>query len=258
MIRPWLFEFFPELTRAGGVAPASDVGRYFERYLRLWTQDEALGFEGIFFSEHHFARSFSPSPHLLIAALAGRTRKLRLGVMGTVLPYHHPARVVEEIGMLDHLTGGRLEIGTALGVPQELAKLDISMAEARERYDEMVEILDLALRDGVVSHRGKHFELTQLRLLPRPLQQPSPPKWTAIMGADGARRAARRGSKICTGFSATATVKTVFDAYREEARAAGFDAGPDSLALRRRMSRSAPPCRRRAATPRRLPIAWAP
>ncbi|HYX66352.1 MAG TPA: LLM class flavin-dependent oxidoreductase, partial [Burkholderiales bacterium] len=82
-------------------------GRYFERYLRLWTEDEALGFEGIFFSEHHFARSFSPSPHLLIAALAGRTRKLRLGVMGTVLPYHHPARVVEEIGMLDHLTGGR-------------------------------------------------------------------------------------------------------------------------------------------------------
>jgi len=62
------------------------------RYLDLWVRDEALGFEGIFFSEHHFGRSYSASPNLLIAALASRTKKLRLGVMGVVLPYYHPAR----------------------------------------------------------------------------------------------------------------------------------------------------------------------
>ena len=55
--------------------------------------------------------------------------------MGVVLPYYHPARVVEEIGMLDHLTGGRLEIGTAIGVPQELSRLNMTMTEARERND---------------------------------------------------------------------------------------------------------------------------
>lgn len=236
MIKPWLFEFFPELTQSDGDPPASEVGRYFERYLRLWARDEALGFEGIFFSEHHFGRSFSPSPHLLIAAMSGRTSTLRLGVMGTVLPYYHPARIVEEIGMLDHLTGGRLEIGTALGVPQELARLDISMAEARERCDESTQVLDAALRDGFVSHRGKHFGLSDLRLLPRPLQQPAPPKWMAIMGAEGARRAAQRRSKICTGFSSTDAVRAVFDAYRDEARTAGFEAGPEWLALRRRVA----------------------
>jgi alkanesulfonate monooxygenase SsuD/methylene tetrahydromethanopterin reductase-like flavin-dependent oxidoreductase (luciferase family) len=232
VIKPWLFEFFPELTGAS----AQEVAQYFERYLRLWTHDEELGFEGIFFSEHHFGGSFSPSPHLLIAAMAGRTTRLRLGVMGTVLPYYHPARVVEEIGMLDHLTGGRLEVGTAVGVPQELSRLNLSMAQARERYDEIVEILDTALRDGVVSHRGKHFELSGLRMLPRTLQQPRPPQWTAVMGEDGARRAARRRSKICTGFSSTEVVKGVFDAYRDEAKSAGYEVGPEWLGLRRRVS----------------------
>ncbi len=236
MIKPWLFEFFPELGNQQNVPSAGEVDQYFRRYLDLWTRDEALGFEGIFFSEHHFGRSYSPSPNLLIAAMASRTSKLRLGVMGVVLPYYHPARVVEEMGMLDNLTGGRLEIGTALGIPQELSRLHISPAEARERNDEIADILDQWLEHEVVSHRGKHFELSELRLLPRPLQRPAPPKWTTVMGADGARRAARRRSKVCTGFSATETVKGVFDAFREEAQAAGLKAGPDWLGLRRRVS----------------------
>src|SRR5215468_4903286 len=133
MIKPWLFEFLPELGSPSTEPNAADVTALFGRYLDLWVRDEALGFEGIFFSEHHFGRSYSPSPNLLIAALGPRTKKLRLGVMGVVLPYYHPARVVEEIGMLDHLTGGPLEIGTAIGVPQELSRLNMTMAEARER-----------------------------------------------------------------------------------------------------------------------------
>jgi alkanesulfonate monooxygenase SsuD/methylene tetrahydromethanopterin reductase-like flavin-dependent oxidoreductase (luciferase family) len=206
------------------------------RYLDLWVRDEALGFEGIFFSEHHFGRSFSASPNLLIAALAQRTRTLRLGVMGVVLPYYHPARVVEEIGMLDHLTGGRLEIGTAVGVPQELARLNMSMAEARERNDEIVAVLDAALAHRVISHRGKHFSFSDLRLLPRTLQQPSPPRWTTVVSAESARRAARRRVKIGTGFNSTPTIRRIFDAYREEADAAGYRAGPECFALRRRVT----------------------
>jgi alkanesulfonate monooxygenase SsuD/methylene tetrahydromethanopterin reductase-like flavin-dependent oxidoreductase (luciferase family) len=116
MIKPWLFEFLPELGGPNLEPDPQDVATLFARYLDLWVRDEALGFEGIFFSEHHFGRSYSASPNLLIAAIASRTKRLRLGAMGVVLPYYHPARVVEEIGMLDHLTGGRLEIGTAIGV----------------------------------------------------------------------------------------------------------------------------------------------
>src|SRR3974377_84599 len=167
MIKPRLFEFLPELGSPSVEPNAQDVAALFGRHLCLWVRDEALGFEGIFFSEHHFGRSYSASPNLLIAALASRTKTLRLGVMGVVLPYYHPARVVEEIGMLDHLTGGRLEIGTAIGVPQELARFNMSMSEARERNDEIVAIIDAALVNPVISHRGKYFSFSNLRLLPR-------------------------------------------------------------------------------------------
>jgi alkanesulfonate monooxygenase SsuD/methylene tetrahydromethanopterin reductase-like flavin-dependent oxidoreductase (luciferase family) len=236
MIRPWIFEFFPELGDQAHEPESQHVNRYFERYLDLWTQAEKRGFEGIFFSEHHFGGSFSASPNLLIAALAPRTRSLRLGVMGMVLPYYHPSRVVEEIGLLDHLTGGRLEIGTALGVPQELARLNISMAEARERNDEIIEIIDAASRAGVVSYRGKHFAFSDLRPLPRPLQKPWPPTWVTVISAESARKAARRGAKICTGFNATSEIRTLFDAYRDEAQSIGTPAAPDYLALRRRVA----------------------
>jgi alkanesulfonate monooxygenase SsuD/methylene tetrahydromethanopterin reductase-like flavin-dependent oxidoreductase (luciferase family) len=153
MIKPRLFEFLPELGSPSVEPNAQDVAALFGRYLDLWVRDEALGFEGIFFSEHQFGRSYSPSPNLLIAALGPRTKRLRLGVMGVVLPYlRHPARVVEEIGMLDHLTGGRLEIGTAIGVPQELGRLNMTMAEARERNDEIVAFLDAVLTNRPRGH----------------------------------------------------------------------------------------------------------
>ncbi len=236
MIKPWVFEFFPELGGEGHDPEPREVAAYFARYLDLWVRDEALGFEGIFFSEHHFGGSFSASPNLLIATVAARTRRLRLGVMGVVLPYYHPARVIEELGLLDYLTGGRLELGTAIGVPQELARLNISMEEARERSNEITDAIDASLSGKAISLNGKHFAFSNLRLLPRTFQRPSPPRWTTVVSAESARRAARRGWKISTGFNSTATVKTIFDAYRDEAKAAGLAAGPDCLALRRRVT----------------------
>lgn len=236
MIKPWVFEFLPELGGPTTEPDPRDVARLFARYLDLWVGDETLGFEGIFFSEHHFGRSYSPSPNLLIAALAQRTNRLRLGVMGVVLPYYHPARVVEEFCMLDHLTGGRLEIGTAIGVPQELARLNMTMAEARERNDEIVAVLDAALANRVISHRGKYFSFSDMRILPRPLQQPSPPRWTTVVSAESARRAAQRRIKISTGFNSVEVIRRIFDAYREAADAAGYQAGPECLALRRRVT----------------------
>src|SRR5205823_10759808 len=92
----------------------------FDAGLAHWQHVDRLGFEGIFFSEHHFGPSYSPSPNLLIAAIARSTERLRLGTMGMVLPLYQPWRVLEEIGMPDHLTGGRLRIGPPSGAPPEL------------------------------------------------------------------------------------------------------------------------------------------
>jgi alkanesulfonate monooxygenase SsuD/methylene tetrahydromethanopterin reductase-like flavin-dependent oxidoreductase (luciferase family) len=235
MIRPWTFEFFPERSGEDHRSKAGLVTDYFHRYLNIWKRDEALGYEGIFFSEHHFGGAYGASPNLLIASTAMLTQTLRLGVMGVVTPYYHPWRIYEEIAMLDHLTGGRLEIGTAVGIPQEMAQVGIGMQEARERNDEAIAILDAALANEVISFEGKYHKFSNLRLLPRPLQMPSPPKWTTVVSNDSARKAARRGSKICTGFNETPRVKEIFDHYRDEADKSKQPAGPEQLALRRRV-----------------------
>lgn len=236
MIKSWVFEFFaspPELASKFDRQISAD---YFNDHLALWPRAEALGFEGIFFSEHHFGGAYSPSPNLLIAHVAAHTRTLRLGVMGMVLPYHQPWRIVEEIGMLDHITGGRLEVGTSAGIPNEMQLIQLAVDEARERNDEAVEIIDIALRDGVVTHHGKYWQLDNLRLVPRPLQQPSPPLWVTVVSASSARKAAKRGAKICTGFEPVTKVKEIFDAYCEEAARHGHPAGPEQLGLRRQVA----------------------
>jgi alkanesulfonate monooxygenase SsuD/methylene tetrahydromethanopterin reductase-like flavin-dependent oxidoreductase (luciferase family) len=236
MIKTWIFEFFPELTDALAQDTGLSAPAYFQKYLDLWVRDEKLGFEGIFFSEHHFGNSFSPSPNLLIAALAGRTSALRLGVMGVVVPYYTPARIIEEIGMLDQLTNGRLEIGTAIGVPQELARVNLDMASARPIMEESLAIIDQALdHGGIVNFHGNVFQYDNLRLVPRPVQQPAPPKWSTVTSADSARRAVHRRSKICTGFNSVAEVKALFDAYRHEAETISYNVDHEHLGLRRRV-----------------------
>jgi alkanesulfonate monooxygenase SsuD/methylene tetrahydromethanopterin reductase-like flavin-dependent oxidoreductase (luciferase family) len=236
MIKPWIFEFFANPGGPDGDPAPSVVADHFKRHLDLWASAEPLGFEGIFFSEHHFGPAFSPSPNLLIANLATRTRSMRLGVMGMVMPYYEPWRVFEEIAMLDHLTGGRLEIGTATGIPQEMAKVGMPFEEATARSLEALEILDAALSQPVISHHGRYWNFDHLHLVPRPLQQPAPPKWTTVISEESARRSARRGAKICTGFHPLERVRAIFDAYREEAARCGESAGPQHLALRRNVS----------------------
>jgi alkanesulfonate monooxygenase SsuD/methylene tetrahydromethanopterin reductase-like flavin-dependent oxidoreductase (luciferase family) len=233
MIKPWIFELFGTPGGRGGDTDPQVTAEYFRWHLDLWRRAEAMGFEGIFFSEHHFGLGFSPSPNLLIANLASVTRTLRLGVMGVVLPYYQPWRVVEEIGMLDQLTGGRLEIGTASGIPQEMARIGISVEEANARNAEAIEILDAALAHPVISHHGRFWNFDELRIAPRPLQTPSPPKWTTVVSIESARKAARRGSKLCTGFHPIDRIEAIFDAYREEAARAGHPTGPEQLAIRR-------------------------
>src|SRR5262245_26576045 len=149
MIKPWIFEFLYAPDSQGETIAPQTAKAVFDAGVALWQRMDALGFEGIFFSEHHFGVSYSPSPNLLIAAVARSTQRLRLGTMGMVLPLYQPWRVLEEIGMLDHLTGGRLEIGCASGIPPEMARIGMGPQENRERFDEALAILDAWLAEPV-------------------------------------------------------------------------------------------------------------
>jgi alkanesulfonate monooxygenase SsuD/methylene tetrahydromethanopterin reductase-like flavin-dependent oxidoreductase (luciferase family) len=235
MIKPWIFEFLYAPSAESAEAARQVATATFDKAIALWQRMDALDFEGIFFSEHHFGLSYSPSPNLLISAIAKSTTRLRLGTMGMVLPLYQPWRVLEEIGMLDHLTGGRLEIGCAGGVPQELIQTGIGPEENRTRFDESLQILDAWLAEPVISHHGRYYNFDNLRVVPRPLQ-PAPPKWTTVVSTASAIKSAGRRSKICTAFESVARITEIFDAYRAECGRLGIASGADQLAIRRNVS----------------------
>lgn len=236
MIKPWVFDFCsPPEDLAGTASEHERCAAAFNWYMNLWTRAEKIGFEGIFFSEHHFVQGrLSPSPNLLIAALAQRTQTLRLGVMGLVLPLYEPWRVAEELNMLDHLSQGRLEIGVGSGSgPMEYRAVGIPGDEIRPRFSEALDILDAALTQPQFSHQGRFWNFKELSISPRPLQQPLPPRWITALSTQTAEMAAQRGYKVCTAFFSLDEVKRLFEAYRSAAAEKGHAASSDQLALRR-------------------------
>jgi alkanesulfonate monooxygenase SsuD/methylene tetrahydromethanopterin reductase-like flavin-dependent oxidoreductase (luciferase family) len=123
---------------------------------------DRLGFYAYHLTEHHGTPlAITGSPHLMLAAAAGRTTRLRLGTLITILSLYHPMRLIEEAVTLDQLTGGRLDLGVGRGVsPAELAFHGVSgEAEAQERFDEAFEILRQGLTSDTVTFSGKHYTL---------------------------------------------------------------------------------------------------
>src|SRR5262252_5894802 len=96
--------------------------------------------------------------------------------------------------------------------------------------------MDKALAEPVISHHGTFWNFENLCLTPRPVQQPSPPKWVTVVSTSSARKAAQRGAKICTGFHPQSKVVEIFDAYRDEADRCGRQVSPDDLCIRRQIS----------------------
>src|SRR5690242_3191748 len=131
---------FDHLDR-GAVA----LDRHYEDRLRLAEAYDRAGFHAYHIAEHHATPlGMAPSPSVFLAAVAQRTRRLRFGALVYALPLHHPLRMIEEICMLDHLSGGRVDIGFGRGSsPIELAYYGQDPAQAQEIY---AEALDLVLQ----------------------------------------------------------------------------------------------------------------
>lgn len=234
MVKAWVFEFNGVLGRdVPDYLDEAVIQRAFDINLARFEAYERIGFEGIFFSEHHFLNTLTPSPNLLVAAAAARTKRLKLGVMGSVLALHQPWRVAEEIAMLDYITQGRLEIGVASGVPPEFLFVNIPQGDVRPMYEESVEFLDKALQTKLVTHEGRFWNFDDIPVMPRPKRVDHRRKWMTIYSAQSCRYAAQRGYRVCTAFQSVEKAAAAFDAYRDEADKAGFKATPDDLAIRR-------------------------
>jgi len=174
------------------------IAEHYEARLKLLELYDRLGFYGFHTTEHHCTPlGGGASPSVFLSAAAQRTKHLRLGTLVYVLPAYHPIRLVEEISMLDQLSGGRVDLGFGRGsVPMELAYLGIDPADAREMYDEALECVTQGLRDQRIDFHGKHFDITDAPIFQRPMQTPLPPIWYGVHSIESAEKAAVRGFNI--------------------------------------------------------------
>ena len=133
----------------------------------------------------------------MLAALAGVTNRLRLGVMVTGNPYRHPAVLANMAASLDVISGGRLELGIGAGWnEEESAAYGIDLPPLRERFDRLEEscaVLDLLLTREVSSFEGAYYRLTDARCEPKPRQRPRPP---FVIGGAGEKRTLRIAARF--------------------------------------------------------------
>lgn len=151
---------------------------YRERLALLEAADQA-GFWCYFKSEHHLTPlDTAPSISTWLAAVAARTTRMRIGSMVHLLPFYHPLRLLEEIAMLDHLSGGRLELGVGRGIsPREHDLWGLDRDLARQRAEEALTILLTGMTAQTLHHEGKFWRFEEIPLVVRPLQNPYPPLW---------------------------------------------------------------------------------
>jgi alkanesulfonate monooxygenase SsuD/methylene tetrahydromethanopterin reductase-like flavin-dependent oxidoreductase (luciferase family) len=159
----------------------------------VWTEE--LGYDSIWLTEHHFIEyGLSVSPSVLAAAAAMRTRHVRIGLAAAILPFHDPVRLAEELAMVDILSGGRLDVGVGRGNrPVEFEGYRVPQIENRERFDESLEILLRAWTHERFSFEGRYFTIPEIRVIPKPLQQPHPPVYVVCVSPDTIEATALRG-----------------------------------------------------------------
>lgn len=174
------------------------VGQLYDELLEQAEVADALGFDSFWIAEHHAHRSAGvPSPAVWLAAAAQRTRRIRLGVAVSVLPFRHPLQVAEEYAMVDALSNGRLNVGVGSGyLPYELRAFNIAPETKRKRFDESLDIVLKAWSGEKFSYEGEYHQVSNVTLGIRPVQQPHPPVWVAVFQHEAAPHIGRRGLSI--------------------------------------------------------------
>jgi len=203
----------------------------FEETLRECEQAEAAGFDSIWLGEHHNHPVLYPAPLIGLAAVASRTRSIRLGTGVLLLPLYHPVMVAEEGAMVDVISGGRLILGVGAGyAPEEFAAFGYSVKERGSRLEESASLLQRLWTEENVTHRGRHYQLDNVTVAPRPLQRPRPPIWFGAWAERAIDRAARLGDAWLVGPSASLNeIAPCMRVYREACRKTGKGDGDVAL-----------------------------
>ncbi|MPZ59001.1 MAG: LLM class flavin-dependent oxidoreductase [Rhizobiales bacterium] len=188
---------------------------YYAERLKLVELYDSASFYSYHLAEHHATPlGMAPSPSVFLAAVAERTKRLRFGPMVYALPLYHPLRLIEEICMLDQMSGGRLDIGFGRGAsPIELEIFGQDPDKAQSVYAEGLELIIKGLTEPTLTFRGEVFQFENVPMTIEPLQKPYPPIWYGVHAPESAERAARRGLHTIN-LDPTGEAKVASDRYR--------------------------------------------
>jgi alkanesulfonate monooxygenase SsuD/methylene tetrahydromethanopterin reductase-like flavin-dependent oxidoreductase (luciferase family) len=203
---------------------AGPLGEQYEARLKLSEAYDRAGFHAYHLAEHHMTPlGMAPSPSVFLAAVAQRTRRLRFGPLVYTLGLYHPLRVAEEICMLDHLSGGRLEVGIGRGISAyELGYYGVDPKSAQSIYVEALAVILQALAHETVTFEGKHFQFRDVPIEMTPVQKPHPPLWYGVARPEGTAWPAQNRVNIVTNTPAD-KARAITDGYRAAWVAAGND-----------------------------------
>jgi alkanesulfonate monooxygenase SsuD/methylene tetrahydromethanopterin reductase-like flavin-dependent oxidoreductase (luciferase family) len=209
--------------------------QFYEERLKLIELYDRMGFYGYHLAEHHSTPlGMAPSPSVFLSAIAQRTHRLRFGPLIYILPLYHPLRLVEEICMLDNLSGGRLMLGVGRGIsPYEVAYYGVDPAETQPRYVEALELILSALRSPSLTFEGKYYRFKDVPMELAPVQKPHPPLWYGVINPDATPWLAKNRVNVVSHTPAP-LMGSITERYRAEFRAAhGRDAPMTKLGLGR-------------------------
>jgi alkanesulfonate monooxygenase SsuD/methylene tetrahydromethanopterin reductase-like flavin-dependent oxidoreductase (luciferase family) len=200
----------------------SALADYYEERLQVVEAFDRAGFHAYHVAEHHATPlGMAPSPSVYLAAVAQRTKRLRFGPMIYALPLYHPLRMIEEICMLDQMSGGRLDVGFGRGAsPIELELFGTEPEQARDIYDEAIAVVTKGLESPELSHRGAYFNFDKVPMALQPFQKPHPPLWYGVHANDSAARSARQGLNVIS-LDGVAATRGFSDSYRAAWQEAG-------------------------------------
>ena len=164
---------------------------------------DKVGFDNLWFVEHHFLMGFSgsPCPEVLMGALSQRTKNIRIGFGVSILPNHHPIRIAERVAMVDQLTNGRVEFGTGRSNAYEQMGQGIDPRETRDRWEEAITMLPKIWQSDEFEWKGKFWDVPSRRVLPRVFQKPHPRMYLACTQTDSFRLAAQKGIGVLSSAS---------------------------------------------------------
>lgn len=233
------FGLFTDVSAGNGAASSKGFAsaQVLETFGDYVCEAERLGFYSAFLVEHHFTGNGQVSSSLsVLASLAGRTNKIRLGTAVVVLPWHNPVLLAEQIATIDQLSRGRFDFGVGRGYrPHEFAGFKMTREEAAERYEETLAFCIKAWTSKErFNHAGKFHQFDNVVIDPPVYQAPHPPIWMGATSEQSVVRAGQQGYKLLLDQIATAgLIGKRIAQYKQAARDAGVKVPPQSIGVTR-------------------------